>query len=402
MSGDGAARHAAFDLNDLSIPREERFAALRWLREHDPVHWDEKNGMWLLTRHADIRALSKDPVAFTNGPKGPWHAFETDGGSIENLDGKQHVRTRNLVSKGFTPRMVSDLERRARNVIDDAIDRVLADGGGDLVRDLAVPVPSRVIAEMLGIADADLDPFSDWCDGITEGIGAPEGSEREERSMAAAGQMYVHLSEIVAKRRVAPGEDILSTLIHAREDGAFGEDATLAADELLQFAMLLVMGGNETTRNAIAGGVLAFIDHPEAWHRLRADRSLMPTAVDEILRYTTVVRALRRWVAQETPFGSEVFREGDSVVMSYTSANRDERAFDDPEAFRIDRAPNEHLTFGFGVHYCLGANLAKMEIATVFDRLLERLPDLRLAPGAEIVRGESGLSETILSAAIEV
>jgi cytochrome P450 len=287
-------------------------------------------------------------------------------------------------------------------VIDDAIDRVLADGGGDLVRDLAVPVPSRVIAEMLGIADADLDPFSDWCDGITEGIGAPEGSEREERSMAAAGQMYVHLSEIVAKRRVAPGEDILSTLIHAREDGAFGEDATLAADELLQFAMLLVMGGNETTRNAIAGGVLAFIDHPEAWHRLRADRSLMPTAVDEILRYTTVVRALRRWVAQETPFGSEVFREGDSVVMSYTSANRDERAFDDPEAFRIDRAPNEHLTFGFGVHYCLGANLAKMEIATVFDRLLERLPDLRLAPGAEIVRGESGLSETILSAAIEV
>jgi cytochrome P450 len=402
VSGDGAARHAAFDLNDLSIPREERFAALRWLREHDPVHWDEKNGMWLLTRHADIRALSKDPVAFTNGPKGPWHAFETDGGSIENLDGKQHVRTRNLVSKGFTPRMVSDLERRARNVIDDAIDRVLADGGGDLVRDLAVPVPSRVIAEMLGIADADLDPFSDWCDGITEGIGAPEGSEREERSMAAAGQMYVHLSEIVAKRRVAPGEDILSTLIHAREDGAFGEDATLAADELLQFAMLLVMGGNETTRNAIAGGVLAFIDHPEAWHRLRADRSLMPTAVDEILRYTTVVRALRRWVAQETPFGSEVFREGDSVVMSYTSANRDERAFDDPEAFRIDRAPNEHLTFGFGVHYCLGANLAKMEIATVFDRLLERLPDLRLAPGAEIVRGESGLSETILSAAIEV
>ena len=402
MSGDGAARHAAFDLNDLSIPREERFAALRWLREHDPVHWDEKNGMWLLTRHADIRALSKDPVAFTNGPKGPWHAFETDGGSIENLDGKQHVRTRNLVSKGFTPRMVSDLERRARNVIDDAIDRVLADGGGDLVRDLAVPVPSRVIAEMLGIADTDLTQFSDWCDGITEGIGAPEGSEREERSMAAAGQMYVHLSEIVAKRRVVPGEDILSTLIHAREDGAFGEDATLAADELLQFAMLLVMGGNETTRNAIAGGVLAFIDHPEAWHRLRADRSLMPTAVDEILRYTTVVRALRRWVAQETPFGSEVFREGDSVVMSYTSANRDERAFDDPEAFRIDRAPNEHLTFGFGVHYCLGANLAKMEIATVFDRLLERLPDLRLAPGAEIVRGESGLSETILSAAIEV
>ena len=402
MSEGDAARHAAFDLNDLSISREERFESLRWLREHDPVHWDEKNGMWLLTRHADIRALSKDPVAFTNGPKGPWHSFETDGGSIENLDGKPHVRARNLVSKGFTPRMVGDLERRAREVIDDAIDGVLAEGGGDLVRDLAVPVPSRVIADMLGIDAADLDRFSQWCDGITEGIGAPAGSEREARSMSAGGQMYAHLSDIVAKRRVQPGEDILSTLIHAREEGAFGGDATLAADELLQFAMLLVMGGNETTRNAIAGGVLAFTDHPQAWQRLRADRSLLPTAVDEILRYTTVVRALRRWVTQKTEFEGKTFEEGASVVMSYTSANRDERAFDDPEAFRIDRTPNEHLTFGFGVHYCLGANLAKMEIATVFDRLLDRLPQLRLASGAEVVRGESGLSETILSAAIEV
>ena len=220
--------------------------------------------------------------------------------------------------------------------------------------------------------------------------------------MSAGGQMYAHLSDIVAKRRVQPGEDILSTLIHAREEGAFGGDATLAADELLQFAMLLVMGGNETTRNAIAGGVLAFTDHPQAWQRLRADRSLLPTAVDEILRYTTVVRALRRWVTQKTEFEGKTFEEGASVVMSYTSANRDERAFDDPEAFRIDRTPNEHLTFGFGVHYCLGANLAKMEIATVFDRLLDRLPQLRLASGAEVVRGESGLSETILSAAIEV
>lgn len=394
-------KYDEYDLNDLSISREERDAALRWLRDNDPVHWDAKNGFWILTRHADVRRLAKDAERFTNGPGGPWHSFETSGGSIENLDGKLHIRTRNLVSRGFTPRMVSDFERRAGRYIDEAIDAVEGQGRCDLVADLAVPVPSRVIADMIGIADADLGAFSHWCDGITEGIGAEPGSEREQRSMESAGQLYKHLSDVIAKRRVAPGEDILSTLMQAREEGAFGDDAGLATEELLQFAMLLVMGGNETTRNAISGGMLALFEHPAELERLRADRSLMPTAVDEILRFTTVVRALRRWVATDTEFEGEALHEGQSVVMSYTSANRDERVFDDPYAFKIDRTPNDHLTFGFGAHYCLGANLARMEIAVVLDRLLDRLPDLRLAPGAEVTRGESGLSETVLSVSVE-
>ena len=393
---------ATYDLNDLELPRGERDAALRWLRDNDPVHWDARNEMWLLTRHDHIRRLAKDAELFTNGPKGPWHSFETDGGSIENLDGKLHIRTRNLVSRGFTPRMASELERLAAEVIDEAIDRVLEEGRVDLVADLAVPVPSRVIAHMLGIDDGDLAAFSAWCDAITEGIGAPAGSEREARSTEAAGRMWGHLSGIVAKRRVVPGEDILSTLIHAREEGAFGGDASLAEDELMQFAMLLVMGGNETTRNAIAGGMLAFFENREEWERLCSDRRLLPSAVDEVLRFTSVVRALRRWVARDCEFEGKRFAAGQSVVMSYTSANRDERVFADPERFRIDRTPNEHLTFGFGAHYCLGANLAKMEIAVVLDRIAERLPHLRLAAGAEVVRGASGLSETILSAPVEV
>jgi cytochrome P450 family 142 subfamily A polypeptide 1 len=392
---------ADFDLDDRTLSRHEQLDALRWLREHDPVHWDAKHGRWLLTRHAEVRRLAKDDVRFTNGPKGPWHSFETDAGSIENLDGAPHVRARNLVSRGFTPRRVGELERFARRVIDEAIDAVEARGSCDLVADLAVPVPSRVIAEMLGIARDDLDSFSDWCDGITEGIGAPTGSDREQRSMQSAIAMATHLGELIAKRRDVPGPDVLSTLIAAREEGAFGEDARLADEELLQFAMLLVMGGNETTRNAIAGGMLALFDHPDELERLRNDRSLMPTAVDEVLRFTTVVRALRRWVAVDTDFGGQRFEVGQSVVMSFTSANRDEQVFDEPDAFRVDRFPNEHLAFGFGAHYCLGASLARMEISIVLDRLLTRLPRLRLAPDGEIRRGESGLSETLLSVPVE-
>lgn len=392
---------ADFDLDDRTLSRQEQLEALGWLREHDPVHWDAKHGRWLLTRHADVRRLAKDDVRFTNGPKGPWHSFETDAGSIENLDGAPHVRARNLVSRGFTPRRVSELERFARRVIDEAIDAVEAQGSCDLVADLAVPVPSRVIAEMLGIARDDLEVFSDWCDGITEGIGAPTGSDREQRSMQSAIAMATHLGELIAKGREVPGPDVLSTLIAAREEGAFGKDERLADEELLHFAMLLVMGGNETTRNAIAGGMLALFDHPEELERLRNDRSLMPTAVDEVLRFTTVVRALRRWVAVDADFGGQRFEAGQSVVMSFTSANRDERVFRDPDSFRVDRFPNEHLAFGFGAHYCLGASLARMEISIVLGRLLTRLPRLRLARGGEIRRGESGLSETLLSVPVE-
>ncbi len=390
-----------FDLDDETLSREQQLEAFRWLRLHDPIHWDAKHGRWLLTRHADIRRLAKDDLRFTNGPKGPWHSFETDAGSIENLDGAPHVRARNLVSRGFTPRRASELERLARQVIDEAIDGVEARGGCDLVADLAVPVPSRVISEMLGIARDDLAAFSDWCDGITEGIGAAEGSDRARRSMQSAIAMATHLGALIAKRREAPGSDVLSTLIAAREEGAFGDDARLADDELLQFAMLLVMGGNETTRNAIAGGMLMLFEHPDQLERLRNDRSLMPTAVDEILRVTTVVRALRRWVAVDTDFEGLQFEAGQSVVMSFTSANRDERVFDEPDAFRIDRTPNEHLTFGFGAHYCLGASLARMEIAIVLDRLLTRLHQIRLARGGEVRRGQSGLSETLLSVPVE-
>lgn len=392
---------ADFDLDDPSLSREQQLTALAWLREHDPIHWDAKHGRWLLTRHADIRRLAKDDLRFTNGPKGPWHSFETDAGSIENLDGEPHVRARNLVSRGFTPRRASELELLARQVIDEAIDRVEDRGGCDLVADLAVPVPSRVISAMLGIERADLAAFSGWCDGITEGIGAEEGSDREQRSMQSAIAMATHLAALIAERRKAPGSDVLSTLISAREEGAFGDDERLADDELLQFAMLLVMGGNETTRNAIAGGMLALFEHPNQLERLRNDRALIPTAVDEILRFTTVVRALRRWVSADTDFGGQQFETGQSVVMSFTSANRDERVFDEPNAFRIDRSPNEHLTFGFGAHYCLGASLARMEIAVVLDRLLTRLPRMRLARGGGVTRGQSGLSETLLAVPVE-
>ncbi|MEE2665424.1 MAG: cytochrome P450 [Myxococcota bacterium] len=384
-----------YDINDLSIPFEERHAACRWLRDNDPVHWDEKNGFWILTRHEDVRALAKDADRFSNAIHGPWHMMSTTRGSIECMDGRAHLRTRNLVSRAFTPRIVSYLSEHAHRYIDEAIDRVLPLGACDFVEALAVPVPMRLIAEMIGIADGDIDQFRRWSDAIFEATSSDP--QRSQAVAEASAALASYLGEAIGKRRAEPRDDILSSLIAARDAGALGEDAGLAHDELIQFLMLLIMAGNETTRNAISGGMLALLQHPEQLERLRQDLALMPTAVEEILRWTSVVRALCRTVTRDTELCGKQLLEGQRVLMIYTSANRDERVFDAPHEFRVDRTPNEHLTFGFGAHYCLGANLAKMEIAVVMREVVSRLPGLRLAPRAEIRRDDGALAETITS-----
>lgn len=395
-----------FDVNDTTSDPAERERELARLRREDPVHWDARNGFWLLTRHADVREASKQPDLFSSSAKGPWHPFEMKF-SMQAMDGPEHRLQRGIVSRAFTPRMVRRLEETARRTIDACIDAVAAKGGCEFVTDLAAPVPLRLIADMLGLDYRHFELFRRWSDAAAEPVSDDDAGRAHSAALAA---MQSELAEILReeaeRRKREPQDDLLSAVVLAQREGTFewgGEEsfAGFAKDDLLSFAQFVLLAGNETTRNAISRGLLALAAHPAERERLRANPALLPLAADEILRWTTPVRVLRRTLLRDTVLRGQRLRAGDSALLLYCSANRDEAVFDEPYAFRVDRKPNEHLAFGIGPHYCLGANLARLEIQIVIGRLLERLPDLRPVPGATVREGRNPILATIESMPVE-
>lgn len=383
-----------------------RDVALGRLRRESPIHWDEDNAWWLLTRHADVREVSRHPEIYSSEPKGPWHVFEHRF-SMQAMDGKAHLRHRNIVSRAFTPRMVSILTDRAKGYADAAIDGLAGRRSAEFVTDLAVPVPMRIIADMLGVADGDLASFREWSDAMVIAGGGHAPAEQLARSGELVGELQAYIAETVRKHRAQPEDDILSRIIAASDEGLLDDmpDGTRAnrldPDEIKDMAMFLLIAGNETTRNGIAQGMLALFEHPEQRARLASDPSLWSTAADEILRWTTPVRAMRRVALEDATLAGQAIRNGESVVMVYASANRDEAVFYDAQSFLVDRTPNEHLSLGFGPHYCLGANLARMEIHLTLQRILERLPEIRLAKGAEPTFTPSALIDGIEEMPVE-
>jgi len=394
----------AYDVMAPSHPSlPERDTALARLRRDDPVQWDPSNEWWLVTRHADVREISRQPELFSSEPRGPWHVFEYHF-SMQAMDGPRHVRHRNVVSKAFTPRLVSMLSERAERYADEAIDALAGRTSGEFVSDLAVPVPLRIIADMLGVSDADLQQFRIWSDAMI----LAGGGHAEEDVLAETGRhmgdFMTYLGEAVERRRAEPRDDVLSWILQAGESGVLDGDERLHhmnSDEVRDFALFLLVAGNETTRNGISQGMLTLFEHPEERARLAADPKLWETATDEILRWTSPVRAMRRVAMRDTTLGERKILEGQSVVMVYASANRDEDVFDEPHRFRVDRSPNEHLAFGFGPHYCLGANLARMEIRVVLRRILQRLPEIRLAKGGHAVPTPSALIDGLVELPVE-
>jgi len=381
-----------FDIDDMRSDPQEREAALVWLRRNDPVHWDAKNGFWLATRHADVREIAKNPEIYSSEPKGPWHLFEARF-SMQAMDGPTHRAQRALLSRGFTPRMVDRLGFAARETIDAAIDRVAPRGRCELVAELASPVPIRIIAGMLGLDGAHFELFRRWSDAVATHGPSVTGSPA---FAAVQAELERHLRDVAEARRLEPRDDLISTIARADESGQLewsGETSFegFSKDDLLSFVQFVLLAGNETTRNAISRGVLALIEHPEEREKLCAQPDLLPSAVEEILRWTSPVRVLRRTLVQDAELGGKRLRKGESILMLYCSANRDEAVFEDPYAFRVDRSPNEHLAFGLGPHFCLGASLARMEIAVVVERLLARLPDLALAPGTRPREGTNSI-----------
>jgi cytochrome P450 len=390
----------SFDINDLDSDPAWRDAELARLRREDPVHWDETNQFWLLTRHADVRAASKDPELFSSQAKGPWHTFDVHF-SMQALDGPEHRRQRAIASKGFTPRMVRRLQDTAHDTIHACIDAVAAQGRCEFVSALASPVPLQLIADMLGLPAEHFELFRRWSDGTAS-------ADPQVRSSLAADQAQLErlLNEEAEQRKSEPRDDLISAVVAADTEGRLdwgGEESFegFSKDDLVSFAQFILLAGNETTRNAISRGMLALIEHPEQRALLLARPELLPSAVDEILRWSSPVRVLRRVATRDTELRGKKLRAGDSVLLLYASANRDEEVFADPFAFRVDRSPNEHITFGLGPHYCLGANLARMEIETVFRALLERLRDLRLASGARVREARNPILSAIEEMPVE-
>lgn len=362
-----------------------------WLRRHAPVFWYERpnfDPFWAVTRHADIIELSRQPTRFLNAPR--LAVFPADvppppEGTIRhllNMDPPDHARYRRVASGWFTPRAVRGMDAKVARATREVVDAAAQLTGGDFVRDISAQITIAVIAEMLGVPRQDWQLLFRW----TNEIIAPQDDEfqhgtAEETLEQAQGDLFQYFSDLSDRRRADPADDIVSVIVHGTVNGE-----PLPIVELLSYYLLLVVAGNETTRNAMTGGMLAFLDHPGEWEKLRADAALLDPAVEEICRWTTPVIQFCRTATEDYALRGQTIRAGQQVCLFYPSANRDEEVFDDPFAFRIDRDPNPHIAFGLGEHVCLGAHLARLELRHAFGALRERCDHYELAGPVERVR----------------
>lgn len=377
---------------DLISPEAFRhghpWAQYAWLRANSPVHRHPQpgtDGFWAITRYDDVRTISRQPKLFSSAAKGPMLGEPTPEELAPNLqmmlfmDPPQHDRFKLLVSRGFTPKNAQLLADRiaelSREIVDDVIER----GECDLVADVAGRLPSGLIAELMGIPRTDGERLYE----LTEIMHTTDDAvhSRDERMMAVV-EMLTYAAGVVDAKRRNPGDDIASALVQAEIDGD-----RLTDGELQFFFLLLVNAGGDTTRNLVAAGMQQLFDHPAERARLAADLDgLLPTAVEEMLRYTSPVANFQRTVMDDTVLRGQQLRAGDRVVMFYGSANRDEDVFADPDRFDVGRSPNPHVAFGAGgPHLCLGMHVARIEIAAMFRELLTRLPDLEPAGEPELL-----------------
>jgi cholest-4-en-3-one 26-monooxygenase len=361
------------------------------LRRESPVAWHPGDPdfephmgggagpFWAVTSYDEVVTVNRDNEAWSSH-RGLVFMWDPDDASLEqqrllmlNMDPPMHTRYRRLINKGFTPKMVSELESTMRKRTTEIVDRIADTGECDFVVDVASELPLQVIADLMGVPQEDRHKMFDWSNRMI-GADDPEYGITDEMAANASMELYAYASELAEKKRANPKDDLISILTQAEVDGE-----QLTGLELDLFFLLLSVAGNETTRNLISNGMVALIEHPDQLERLRKDRSLVPSAVEEMLRWASPVMHFRRTATRDLELGGQQIKEGDKVVIFYISANRDEKVFDDPFTFDVGRTPNEHVAFGGGgPHFCLGANLARMEIKVMFDEVLDRLDDFEL------------------------
>jgi cholest-4-en-3-one 26-monooxygenase len=379
---------SGIEFRDIDLTDAKNFAGgvphewFAFLRKNAPIWWQEEAdgpGFWAVTSHADCTIVNRDYEHFSSQRKATfiWDLPEADLAMQQmlmlNMDPPLHTRYRRLVNKGFTPRMINQLHERIHTATDDIIDSVIERGSADFVTEIAAELPLIVIAELLGVPDEDRHRMFDWSNRMI-GSQDPEYQTGAEAAQQAAMELYAYASELFGKKRVDPHDDLMSVLTDVDIEGEKLSDV-----ELELFFLLLTVAGNETTRNLISGGMAAFFDNPDQWELLRNDRSLLPSAVEEMLRYVTPVMNFRRQTTGAFELGGQMIEEDTKMVFFHISANRDESVFENSQTFDITRNPNPHMAFGAGgPHFCLGANLARMEIRVMFEHLLDRMPDMQL------------------------
>jgi len=379
---------SAVDFSDIDLTNSKAFVAgvphdwFAFLRKNAPVWWHEEatgGGFWAVTGYEDCTTVNRDSGLFSSHAKGTYLWDMDDEQLLQqqlimlNMDPPIHTRYRRLVNKGFTPRVVNELHDRIHGATDAIIDAVIEQGRADFVTAISAELPLVVIAELLGVPNEDRHRMFDWSNQMI-GSEDPEYQHAEDIAQVASMELYAYASKLYAEKRIDPHADLMSVLTAVELEGEQLSDL-----ELELFFLLLTVAGNETTRNLISGALLAFFDHPDQWELLRADRSLLPSAIEEMLRYVTPVMNFRRQSTAATALSGQAIKADEKVVFFHVSANRDETVFEDPQRFDITRKPNPHIAFGAGgPHFCLGANLARMEIRVMFEHLLDRVPDIHL------------------------
>ena len=362
-----------FDLTSKEVLANP-YPTYQRLRERDPVHRMRLVDAWVLTRYDDVQAVLQDHRRFSNQEAGAGDRVYTKDRSMLDLDPPDHTRLRSLVSKAFTPRSVAALGPRIEKIVEELLDEVEGEDRFDLIDSFAFPLPIIVIAEMLGVPAEDLDRFKDWSNDIVLSLEPILTREQRERFRRSEQELYEYFEGIIALRRQDPQDDLVSALLAAEEEGD-----RLSHGELLATLLLLLVAGNETTRNLIGNGMLALLRNPGELQRLREQRDLLEPAIDELLRYDSPVQLDGRTVLEDLEIGGKRVRAGQQVVSVVGAANRDPAAFSDPDRLDIGRNEKSHISFGRGIHYCLGASLATLEGRIALEGLLERFSSIRLA-----------------------
>jgi cytochrome P450 family 142 subfamily A polypeptide 1 len=350
-------------------PHEE----LTWMRAHAPVYWD--GTVWGISRYEDVRRISKDPVTFSSA-----EGIRPDSGPVSmmiDMDDPEHWARRRLVNRPYTPPRVRDREQNMVLLCNQILDRVCEKGECDFVWDIAAQLPLIVIANDLGIAPEDRDQLLAWSDVMLSALVGEPGRELE------AGEAFVGYTEyatrLIAERRATPRNDVMSTLCHAEIDGH-----SLADAEIISESLLILIGGDETTRHVLSGGAYQLlINDGAAWATLAGAREKLTSGVEEMLRWVSPIKNMARTATRDVEYDGQQIHKGDKLLLLYPSANRDEAVFADPFRFDVEREPNAHVAFGYGSHLCMGHSLARLELRTMFNTLFDRMPDLELVDETE-------------------
>ncbi len=371
MTATGLETRPDVDLTDGAFYAGDSRAVYRWMRENEPVFRD-RNGLAAASTYQAVIEAERNPELFSNAG-----GIRPDQGPLPmmiDMDDPTHLLRRKLVNAGFTRKRLKDSETYIGTLCDMLIDAVCERGECDLVRDIAAPLPMAVIGDMLGVRPDEREIFLKWSDDLVSGLSSSMSETDLQVTMNAFSAYNDYTRSKIEQRRAEPTDDLISVLVHAEVDGE-----RLTDDDILQETLLILVGGDETTRHTISGGTEQLIRNRDQWDLLQNDPDLIPGAIEEMLRWTSPLKNMARTITADTEFHGTALHQGEKMILLFESANFDAAVFGDPENFRIQRDPNSHLAFGFGTHFCLGNQLARIELRNMTRRLVQRLPDMELA-----------------------